>query len=129
MNTDLPRAPKRILVIDDDSIDAFIHEEVLRQHVPTAEIVTYMDSRSALDRIRVDHANIDLILMDINMPVLSGWDLIESMREADIHTPVLMVSSSNHPSDLSRVDASELIQAFIPKPLTIEKMETYLSDS
>ena len=34
MNTDLPRAPKRILVIDDDSIDAFIHEEVLRQHVP-----------------------------------------------------------------------------------------------
>ncbi|MGC6533701.1 MAG: response regulator [Flavobacteriales bacterium] len=88
-----------------------------------------MDSRSALDRIRVDHANIDLILMDINMPVLSGWGLIESMREADIHTPVLMVSSSNHPSDLSRVDASELIQAFIPKPLTIEKMETYLSDS
>ena len=129
MNADLPRSPKRILVIDDDSIDAFIHEEVLRQHVPTAEIVTCMDSRSALDRIRADHADIDLILMDINMPVLSGWDLIESMRESGIHTPVLMVSSSNHPRDLSRVDASELIQAFIPKPLTTEKLETYLSDS
>ena len=129
MNTDLPSSPLRILVIDDDSIDAFIHEEVLRQHVPTAEIVAYMDSRSALDRIRADHADIDLILMDINMPVLSGWDLIESMREARIHTPVLMVSSSNHPRDLSGMDASELIQAFIPKPLTIEKLETYLSDS
>lgn len=129
MNTDLPRSPQRILVIDDDSIDVFVHEEVLRQHVPTAEIVTYMDARSALDRIRADHANIDLILMDINMPVLSGWDLIESMREAGIHTPVLMVSSSNHPRDLSRMDASALIQAFIPKPLTIEKLETYLSDS
>ena len=68
MNTDLPRSPQRILVIDDDSIDVFVHEEVLRQHVPTAEIVTYMDARSALDRIRADHANIDLILMDINMP-------------------------------------------------------------
>ena len=129
MNTDLPRSPQRILVIDDDSIDVFVHEEVLRQHAPNAEIVMYMDARSALDRIRADHANIDLILMDINMPVLSGWDLIESMREADIHTPVLMVSSSNHPRDLSRMDASELIQAFIPKPLTIEKLETYLSDS
>lgn len=54
----------------------------------------------------------------------------KEMREAGIHTPVLMVSSSNHPRrDLSRMDASELIQAFIPKPLTIEKLETYLSDS
>ena len=40
MNTDLPRSPQRILVIDDDSIDVFVHEEVLRQHAPTAEIVT-----------------------------------------------------------------------------------------
>lgn len=112
------------MVVDDDQIDAFIHKEVLRMVLPHATTEVQQDPRLAV-KAALGHHPPDLILLDINMPVLSGWDVIEILREANCRIPVLMISSSDHPRDLGHASLSR-VNALIAKPLTVEKLQTFL---
>lgn len=114
----------RILVVDDDQIDAFIHQEVIRMVLPHARVEVQSDPRKAIEAALCTTPP-DLILLDINMPVLSGWDVIDVLREAQCRIPVLMISSSDHPRDLEHASRSR-VRALIAKPLTVEKLQAFL---
>jgi two-component system KDP operon response regulator KdpE len=88
---------KRILVIDDDiNLCQSIKIDFSRAG---AEIFTATDGQSGLKLFYQHHP--DLIILDIRMPVLNGWDVCKHIRQV-ASTPIIMLTSVNQESDVVR---------------------------
>lgn len=78
------------------------------------------NGREALDVMR--HQRPDVVVLDLMMPVLSGWDVLrERQDDAELRRiPVIVVSANREPALVEAVDAG--ICAFLPKPFDIEAL-------
>lgn len=65
------------------------------------------------------HGNYDLILTDINMPVMNGLDMIEKIREVDANIPILVLSAHNETSIIQNANKLN-IDGYIIKPIVLE---------
>ena len=80
---------KTILLVEDDQNQRDLYEEELREE--GYEVLTAGDGRTGL-RMITDNAP-DLVIMDINMPVMDGLDALSHMMEHDSHIPVIINSA------------------------------------
>lgn len=80
---------KTILLVEDDQNQRDLYEEELTEE--GYRVVTAGDGRAALQGIS-EHAP-DLVVMDINMPVMDGLDALSRMMEHDSHIPVIINSA------------------------------------
>lgn len=89
----------RILVVDDEPVN----QQVLKNHLSLAhfEVVPAMDGAAALSLIEAGHA-FDLVLLDVMMPRMSGYEVCERIRRSRLPTqlPVIMVTAKNQVADL-----------------------------
>ena len=67
--------PRKVLVVDDSKLMHKMYEVMLRQY----PLVYALDGRQALDRLR-DHRDIELVLLDIQIPGLGGWEVAARIR-------------------------------------------------
>lgn len=115
----------KILVVEDDPGHARLIERNLRYSNIANEIVKIGDGQEALDYLfgegkyaGQDPSSPVLVLLDLNLPVLDGFQVLERMRtdERTKHIPVIMVTSSDDNRDVAR--CYELgCNVFLTKPL------------
>ena len=116
-----------IWLIDDDDITNMLHQFFLEEYFPDASIVVFSQAELALKSIAENASLPDYIFLDINMPVMDGWEFMDELSQmtnsnfSNLHIHIL--TSSLDPSDFSKAELSPLIQGFISKPLEIEKVE------
>jgi two-component system chemotaxis response regulator CheY len=118
---------KRIWVVDDD-------EEMLRAiklmlAVLDCEAVTFFGARSVVQTLR-DGGRPDLMLLDINMPEVTGLDLLEFLRRIPVtkNLPVVMLSTES--SDVMMERARKLgADAYVSKPVTLEELERAMNEA
>src|SRR5205085_1126516 len=81
--------PRKVLVVDDSKLMHKMYEVMLRQY----PLVYALDGRQALDRLR-EHADVDLVLLDINMPNMNGLEFLAQLRSdgAWPALPVIIIS-------------------------------------
>ncbi|MBC6113170.1 response regulator [Pedobacter fastidiosus] len=110
---------KKILIIDDDPIILFMHQSILEDISPGGEIICLENGKVAYEYIvKNQHAEL-LLLLDINMPVMNGWALLELL----VKTPeckrisVVLVTSSVNESDRIRASAYPMVVKVLFKPL------------
>ena len=124
-----------IYIVEDDPIAAMIAREVLRRNHVVADIQTYVNGQRAFDQLTAvvqDGGYIpDLILLDLNMPLMDGWDFLEAFAGMDIHplVPIFVLTSSIRPNDQERALRYEEVKGFFSKPLnnaTIARMQQLL---
>lgn len=84
-----------------------------------AEIISFTDPLDAMNYIRNHSNEIDVIFLDLNMPVYNGWKFLEMVEEY-LLMPVYMLTSSINDQDLDRSGEYGAIKQFISKPLTVE---------
>ena len=110
---------KRILVVDDDQNIRHLLEIVLRGG--GYEVETASNGMEGLRRVQ--KAPPDLVILDVSMPQLGGWDVLSAIRamENTRKLPVLMCTSKNLVSDVEQADALGAT-AYIPKPFDIERV-------
>ena len=108
---------KRFLLIDDDSDDRELFSEALSLVEPGIICDQAMDAEEGLTRLRQNKEEPDLIFLDINLPVMNGWQCLTCLKtESDLkHIPVIMYSTSSNIRDVKTArDMGAL--CFITKP-------------
>ncbi len=78
-----------ILVVDDDIVALSLYETILK-HAGYENIIVSSDGREVADRLRDN--NVSLVLLDINMPVMSGIEVLENITESHPSLPVIMIT-------------------------------------
>lgn len=85
----------QILVVDDDKNTRMLLKAVLRAENYT--VFTAENGEAALEVMDKEH--IDLVVLDIMMPQMDGYEFTEVLRESDNNLPILMVSAKQLPAD------------------------------
>lgn len=125
------RAIDKIMLLDDDSINNFICQStIMASSLKNAEVVSFERAPDALAFLNsiVDIADIpNLLLLDINMPVMTGWEFLENIRDLpavkDKLIKVVMLTSSIYQKDRDKMEDYPEVQAFITKPLTKDDLD------
>ena len=106
-----------ILVVDDDR-----HTRMLMQAILEAENYTVYTADNGVSALEVmDKNHIDLVVLDIMMPQMDGYEFTRLLRETDNNLPILMVSAKQLPQDKHRgflVGTDD----YITKPIDEEEM-------
>lgn len=116
-----------IWVVDDD--EEMLNAVRLMLTVLDHKTVTFLGARPAA-RALLDGDRPDLMVLDINMPEVTGLDLLEFLRRnpKTERLPVVMLSTES--SDVMIDRARELgADAYVSKPVTLEELELALSDA
>lgn len=114
----------QILLVDDDYVDNFLNKRMLEEMNVADEVLVCVGSMEAMQWLNTHYP--ELIFLDINMPVMSGLELLETLQQAGIpECPVVILSSSSHSEDLAKA-AQLQVSYFLVKPLTEEKVRKML---
>lgn len=121
------KALKSIILIDDNRDDNFIHERAIRKISAESIIITKESGAEALAHLKsMKCSHADLILLDINMPEMNGWEFLEEYSKFDkdfqCQSIIIMLTTSDNEDDLAKAKTIEIVKDFITKPLTKEKM-------
>jgi CheY-like chemotaxis protein len=109
-----------ILLVEDDEIDHYINQVVIERIGLAQNVVRCENGIQALDIVRKIH--LDLILLDISMPVMDGLEFLRALRDEQLETtPVVILSCSNNARDIEQV-AQYNVKYYLVKPLTEEKL-------
>lgn len=120
---------RKILLVDDDSINNFINK-ILLQKMRIAEEIMIAHNAAEGIKYLVDHCFMtriapELILLDINMPGMDGFDFIRAYNALDFtnkkDVTLAVLSTSSHYKDKERMEDLGICH-FISKPLTEEKV-------
>ncbi|MGC0120340.1 response regulator [Pseudoalteromonas piscicida] len=91
----------RILLVEDNLLNARVIEKMLQ---PIAKLVTHVEhGEGALEVYEV--GKFDIVLMDLNMPVMDGFEATERLRKLDPAVPILVVTANTNAEDLDKVYA------------------------
>lgn len=107
----------RILQVDDDHSNNLANERLIRKLGFEISVDSFLDPEEALQHLGTAELQYELILLDINMPRLSGWEFLDRFSKMNSKIPVIMVSSSVDPNDKKRAMANPLLSGFYIKPL------------
>jgi CheY-like chemotaxis protein len=122
---------KRILIIDDDTTNNFINTLIINRSGMAENLKIFTKTTEAiqfLDNAGTDFP--DIILVDINLPVLDGWDFLKHYYKMGHNlrkTVIAMVSSSVFKEDQIKAKSFDRVVEFISKPLTTEKLNLVAS--
>lgn len=118
----------RIAIVDDDSIFQFSTKVKIQKLELASEIIIFNDGEEILEFLKSDKkkSSIDIILLDINMPMLDGWDFLEEYAklqvENDLHHTIYMLSSSINPVDVEKAKNNKWVEDYIIKPIKDEDL-------
>lgn len=118
----------RILLVDDDSDDREFFCEALKALAQPTVCYTAPNGRIALSQIDNKEIEVpDLIFLDVNMPVMNGWQCLSILKEHEEYKsiPVIMYSTSSYPEDIRK--AQELgALCFFSKPPAFKDLKSRL---
>lgn len=107
----------QILVIDDDKNTRFFIKEALELNHYT--IFTASNGVEALEVLESNH--IDLVIVDIMMPKMDGYEFTKELRESNSNIPILMMSAKQLPDDRKKGFVMG-IDDYMTKPLDLEEL-------
>lgn len=127
----------RIMLVDDNATDRFIHKKLLAIYSIGKSVDEFESGRSALDSLKENKANPDLlpdlILLDVLMPEMNGFDFLvhleHNFEELAKKPLVFMLSSTDDEQDLRRARKSPIVQRMLRKPFSPEALIKALSES
>ncbi len=117
-----------LLVDDDDMAIELIRIQLIDSDRLQCKVLVAQDGQEALARLH--DAHVDLVLLDINMPRMDGFELLERMRAERLldRVAVVMCSTSTYEEDMTR--AKDLgARGYLTKPPDFSRLKSILTES
>jgi CheY-like chemotaxis protein len=113
---------RKILVVDDESDNISIFSMSLED--AGFEVDAFTDPLLALSKFKSDHKKYDLLILDIKMPNMDGFELYEEIRRIDnkVKTCFLTAYGEGYTEEFGRRFSSSIIVSFIRKPIRVDDL-------
>lgn len=111
-------ANKIILIAEDDNINFLLFQKMMKDR--DFQIIRAKNGQEAVD-ICINNSNIDLVLMDIKMPVLNGFEAIEQIRPIRPELPIVAQTAYSSSEDRLKIEQAGF-DDYITKPLNRERL-------
>lgn len=118
-----------LYVIDDDKIYHFLFKNLLKQNGINVNTMFFPNGLEAIEHIKkaTDGQLPDLILLDVNMPIMNGWQFLDEYSRIVEGLPkkaeINMISSSNNEVDINKSkDFGKLVSSYYLKPISKEDL-------
>ncbi|NCT09302.1 MAG: response regulator [Flavobacteriia bacterium] len=116
------------ILIDDDAISNMLSEIIIEDEFPDAQIISFTDPKQGIQFFESEFSessiNKTFLFLDINMPLMSGWEFLESLKEKKIEMKnnvfIYMLSSSVNLDDVKKAKLNPNVVDFLEKPLIDE---------
>lgn len=116
---------KVICIIDDDPIYQFLIKKTIGKTGSGHEVVFFQNGKDALDYFTADFDNLPkIILLDLEMPVMDGWDFMEKIANIPTdNTSIFIVSSSISYEDRQKAKTFPKIKGYFSKPIDSDAIQ------
>lgn len=127
-------ALKKILLVDDSEPFNYLSRAVLADNKITCTIDEALNGEQALQYLENAEECPDVLLLDLNMPVMDGFDFLEEyakQAKCHSHTKVFVLTSSNRAEDKERAVKNKYVMGYFDKPLSyfhIKEILTFFED-
>lgn len=121
-------------IIDDDKIFIYTLKKMMEHIDFCSNFIVFNNGLDAMNGLKElsekKEALPDLILLDLNMPIMDGWDYLEEVQN---HSEIkqiktYIVTSSIDPVDLDRTRTYDTVTNYVTKPLNIKALDQLLVD-
>jgi CheY-like chemotaxis protein len=118
---------KKILLIDDDKDDQLNFCRSVNEIDPAIECLIANNGMEAMLHLRTINPKPELIFLDLNMPLMNGYEYLEELREQKIynHIPIVIFTTSNTDEDRERCKKLG-VSEFMVKPTDVEVLKKKL---
>ena len=123
--------PQRFLLIDDDPSNNLLTKISIAKVIEGADVVDYTMPENGIQFIVDEYTENPVqtvLFLDINMPTLSGWDVLDKFAEIpELILPnftIYVLSSSVDPSDKEKAANNQLVSGYLEKPLSREMLKS-----
>lgn len=121
---------KVICIIDDDPIYQLLINKIITMSETDYDVISFKNGKEALDRFKLDIENDkslpEIILLDIEMPIMDGWDFMaeidKSLSQKNDKTAIYIVSSSIAHEDKEKAKTFPEILGYFSKPMDSNKI-------
>lgn len=121
---------KNVLIIDDDEMYQLILKRTIMRHCGGVEVHAAHNGKAGMRMLAEWHGTAqwpDVILLDINMPIMDGWEFLEAVHETyakeRAQLNIRMISTSLDVRDRERADTNIYVREFICKPVSEDKLK------
>lgn len=115
-----------LLLIDDNHVDQMLYKRIIDRSGLVNELIQCQRAEDALQQL-AEGLTPDAILLDINMPGMNGFDFLEAVNNSfgtDFLAPVVMLTTSENPNDLTKAKQYQVVKDYFQKPLEPQQLQS-----
>ena len=113
----------KVLIVEDDPMVAMINEQFVSRHKDFVVVHKCNDGKSALEYL--ENNDVDLIILDVFMPYMDGFETLRQIRKKQISVDVIMVTAANEREQLKEGLHLGVVD-YLVKPFTFERFKVAL---
>ncbi len=121
---------KKVLLVEDDPITILVCDRIMKMNGFAEVVKSCENGQLAIDYLKELSAQNDvpeIIFLDINMPVMNGWDFLDELENIKGSLPTLprifILSSTVDPEDYKKAKSFSTVEDFISKPLSKDYLD------
>lgn len=125
-----------VLLVDDDKATSFFNKMVVSRHDSFDKVISVQSGHDALIYLKAVGEELetrpDLIFLDINMPVMNGWEFLSKFEKLDDKITsgikVILLSTSSNPEDVQKSMQNYEVDVYFNKPLSFPLLTEILEN-